>query len=142
MAVIRVKSHSVVTDAGQPQSVDHRKVVTVVQALLKPIEGIKYSIMFFLVNGLFSSEPRLVNAVIDIVINPLIDCVDLVLQGIGIKVERVTRKWVNDELKTWDFRALIVNNAIGLLVPKTGTVTRLIIRIGLKIDLIHVVSAV
>lgn len=63
------------------------KIVRLAQDLLNAVQGIEQGVHVVLVRGLSGGKARLVYAVIDRVVDPLVDGIDLAAQLLGIEIE-------------------------------------------------------
>lgn len=100
-----------------------------------------------LVRFLSSGESSLVNPIIDIIVDPFIDFVNLFPQVLGVKIQilllAIGQNRVESSVQIPDnFTRLVTDDSIVLSVPQSGdSKSSIVARFGLSVDLVQVVES-
>ena len=89
------------------------------QAGFQHVEGVKHSVKCVCIGRLHRGKAGAVDAVVDILINQSVDCIDFAAQGFGIEIAAFRAGAVESGVEhADDFAAFVGNNGVLLPVPE------------------------
>lgn len=121
--------------------------VAIIENGFNPVQVLKHIGTLLVVHLLSGGEPGLVHPIVDVVVDPAVELVDLLLQVLGVQVDLLV--FVVDQVvesgveNTDDFQRLVVDDGLFLFIPKhRDGETTTVVGVSLKVELPNTVQVV